>query len=79
MPEISMCPSEDCPARRECYRNEASGTRPNPWRQQWADWTWRHPGGVSPESVACDGLWLLDREGSAIQRATQAGGGAGAP
>ncbi len=56
MPAISMCPSEDCPARRDCYRNEASGTRPNPWRQTWSDWTWRQP--TAAESlVDCEGYW----------------------
>jgi hypothetical protein len=56
MPDISMCPSEDCPVRRGCYRNEASGTRPNPWRQAWADWTWGQPANGG-SSIACEGYW----------------------
>lgn len=74
-----MCASDDCPARHECYRNEASGTRPNPWRQAWADWTWRQPGGGPRDPVACDGLWLLDGEVSPIQRVAKAKGDADAP
>ena len=35
MPDISMCPSTTCSRRTECYRNEASGTEPNPWRQSY--------------------------------------------
>lgn len=36
MPDISMCMSGNCPLRKQCYRNEASGTKPNPWRQSYA-------------------------------------------
>jgi hypothetical protein len=35
MPDISMCPSETCPIRVSCYRNEASGTKPSEWRQAY--------------------------------------------
>lgn len=35
MPDITMCPSDTCPKRTECYRNEASGTEPTPWRQSY--------------------------------------------
>jgi hypothetical protein len=35
MPDISMCPSTTCNRRTECYRNAASGTEPNPWRQAY--------------------------------------------
>lgn len=56
MPKIAMCPSEDCPARAGCYRNEANGTRPNPWRQAWSTWDWRPPtDGDAP--VDCEGYW----------------------
>ncbi|MGC5781631.1 hypothetical protein [Methylobacterium sp. NFXW15] len=79
MPAISMCPSENCPARRDCYRNEASGTRPNPWRQDWADWTWSQPGGGPHDPVACDGLWLLDGEVSLLQQVAKVDRGDDAP
>lgn len=58
MPDISMCPSQDCPARTDCYRNEASGTRPSEWRQSWIGWTWRQCDGV----VICDGYEPADGE-----------------
>ena len=78
MPKISMCASADCPARRDCYRNEASGTRPNPWRQEWSDWTWRQPGGPR-DPVECDGLWLLDSEVLPRPHVAKAEGDADAP
>lgn len=30
-----MCPSTTCLERERCYRNEASGTKPNPFRQAY--------------------------------------------
>lgn len=54
MPDISMCPSPDCPVRGDCYRNEASGTEPSDFRQSWIGWTWRQPGGWGAP-VECDG------------------------
>lgn len=41
MPDISLCLSPACPARRDCLRHEASGTRPNPHRQTY--------GGFAPD------------------------------
>ena len=35
MPDITMCPSTTCAKRTECYRNAASGTEPNPYRQSY--------------------------------------------
>jgi len=35
MPDISMCASETCRRRTQCYRNEASGTEPNPYQQSY--------------------------------------------
>ena len=35
MPDITMCPSLDCPLRKSCYRNEASGTVANEYRQSF--------------------------------------------
>jgi len=29
MPDISMCLSENCPKSSQCYRHEASGTKPS--------------------------------------------------
>lgn len=39
MHNISMCVSQDCYLRFECYRNEASGTKPSE-RQSWAHFKW---------------------------------------
>ena len=41
MPDISMCPSFDCPIRFTCYRNPASGTEPTERRQSWSAFQWR--------------------------------------
>jgi hypothetical protein len=35
MPDISMCASDTCHRRTECYRHAASGTEPNPYRQSY--------------------------------------------
>lgn len=35
MPDITMCASETCEIRRECRRNEESGTVPRDRRQSW--------------------------------------------
>lgn len=53
MPDISMCPSEDCPARGDCYRNEASGTKPRSTWQSYSAFTWKQPGGLGAP-VECD-------------------------
>jgi len=36
MPDISMCDNQSCPHRTRCYRNPASGTKPNVDRQAWS-------------------------------------------
>jgi hypothetical protein len=33
--DITMCASDTCHRRTECYRHAASGTEPNPWRQAY--------------------------------------------
>jgi len=35
MPDITMCASDTCRRRTECYRNEASGTKPDPYQQAY--------------------------------------------
>lgn len=35
MPDISMCNADHCPRKTECYRHEASGTKPNDGRQSY--------------------------------------------
>jgi len=35
MPDITMCASDTCRLRTECYRNEASGTKPDPYQQSY--------------------------------------------
>ena len=32
MPDISMCYDNECPARFDCYRHRASGTKPGMWQ-----------------------------------------------
>lgn len=55
MPDISMCLALTCPARRDCLRHEASGTRPNPDRQTY--------GGFAPdERGKCDHFVGAERE-----------------
>ena len=34
MPDISMCDSDTCSLKTNCYRNPASGTKPNEYRRQ---------------------------------------------
>ena len=53
MPDISMCPSTDCPARYECRRNEASGTQPSHWQSWWSAFEW-HTAGCE---IECSGFW----------------------
>ncbi len=35
MPDITMCDDKTCPLAPKCYRNPASGTQPNEYRQSW--------------------------------------------
>lgn len=35
MPDISMCSVETCELKTRCYRHEASGTKPNQYRQSY--------------------------------------------
>lgn len=35
MPDITMCPSIECPFRKRCYRSECSGTVPSKFRQSY--------------------------------------------
>ena len=35
MPDITMCASTTCNRSTQCYRNAASGTEPNPYRQAY--------------------------------------------
>ena len=35
MSDITMCASDTCRRRTECYRNEASGTKPDPYQQAY--------------------------------------------
>jgi hypothetical protein len=35
MPDITMCGDVTCPLRDTCYRNPASGTVPDPYRQSF--------------------------------------------
>lgn len=49
--DISMCQSQECKVAHLCRRNAASGTKPDPYRQNYADF--------SPSSKdGCDAFWL---------------------
>lgn len=50
MPDISMCASRTCSQRTSCYRNEASGTVPNPYRQSFV---------LFDEGPACPDFWPI--------------------
>jgi hypothetical protein len=53
MPDLSMCYDNDCPARFDCYRHRASGTRPSSFWQAYS---------VFPrekKAEQCDEFWPL--------------------
>lgn len=56
MPDISMCAREDCPLKKDCYRNAASGTVPN---EHWQAWTTF--GGDDP--AGCEDYWPVRKGG----------------
>ena len=55
MPDISMCATANCPIKHECYRSEASGTKPSEWRQSWSAFSWRQI--EDDGEVLCDNFW----------------------
>jgi hypothetical protein len=54
MPDFSMCANDDCAAKANCRRSEASGTKPSE-PQWWANW--------APDSSTgeCDGYWPFEQ------------------
>jgi hypothetical protein len=50
MPDITMCGSETCPLKANCYRNPASGTKPSEYRQSWFM-------GLDKEGEECEHYW----------------------
>lgn len=54
MPDITMCGSETCPLKTECYRNPASGTKPSEFMQSW------FLGRSKKEGEDCDHYWSKD-------------------
>lgn len=54
-----MCANPTCPVRHNCYRHEASGTTPNPYRQSFFADEQRYG------SNGCDYYAPLVREASA--------------
>lgn len=50
MPDISMCPGNNCPIKDSCYRHKAM---PNGDRQSWADFQYDH------EQDVCGGFVRL--------------------
>ena len=59
MPDISMCPDDECPVRRSCRRNPASGTTPTPLMQSWMGFHHDGPQGCA-EFWAKPGLETAD-------------------
>jgi len=57
MPDISMC-NQPCPRRFECYRSEASGTKPNYHQQSYM--LFPMPAKETPED--CHGWWPISEE-----------------
>lgn len=51
MPDLSMCPSWQCPSRSCCRRSEENGTRASHW-QSWMNFDARR--GVADR---CDSYW----------------------
>ncbi len=37
MPDIQMCPRQDCPVARNCHRSPLSGTIPSLYHQAWSE------------------------------------------
>ena len=76
MPDISMCPSWQCPSRHSCRRNEASGTRPNDWRQSWMNFDEQR--GLADR---CESFWqwppTRDGAGTGADGTARGEGGAG--
>lgn len=52
MPDISMCFSDTCSLRANCYRNPASGTKPCEYRQSYFN-------GLDTEGEDCKYYWPL--------------------
>lgn len=50
MPDITMCSTDDCPRRKECYRHEA---KPDSW-QSYTDF-YKHLG------LDCDKFWEINK------------------
>ena len=50
MPDITMCNSETCSMRKNCYRNPESGTKPSEHRQAWFM-------GLPSEGETCNHYW----------------------
>lgn len=66
MPDISMCPSEKCPLRENCYRNEASGTKSG---GDWQSWLILGEPGSPSEDERCRLFWAANSSGAALDRA----------
>ena len=55
MPDISMCADDECPSRAKCYRSKASGTKPDEYRQAFADFE------REPDDERCADFWPVAR------------------
>jgi len=56
MPDIAMC-NQPCPVRFDCYRSEASGTKPNNYQSYEA---YTPPPKDEPEQ--CGGYWSVTKQ-----------------
>lgn len=57
MPDIQMCPDDECPYIAECIRHPNSGTRPAAWQA----WGFFEKTGPSTDPLNCEG-WTPKRE-----------------
>lgn len=55
MPDITMCYNPTCPLAADCYRHDASGTRPSQLLQSYASFPWANVYG----KPACEYHWPI--------------------
>lgn len=58
MPDISMCPDDQCPQASTCYRSELSGTKPHGYMAEGAFHNWQSYFAESPrKGDECKYFW----------------------
>jgi hypothetical protein len=53
MPDISMCPTTQCPLAKTCKRSPESGTKPDKYGQTWVF----YQPTVEGDTVKCEAYW----------------------